>query len=84
MDDRGGLDRVPTGAAHFPVLQRVHTCPGINPTAYSAVTGRLFPAVKWLECETDRLLQVPMTVRREQSMKREDQQDATIRCFRFL
>ena len=26
----------------------------------------------------------PMTVHREQSMKREDQQDATIRCFRFL
>ena len=27
------------------------------------------------------ILQVPMTVHREQNMKREDQQDATIRCF---
>ena len=29
-------------------------------------------------------LQVPMTVHREQSMKREDQQDATIRCLLLL
>lgn len=41
-----GLDRVPTGARYFPVLQRVNTCPGIHPTAYSTVTGRLFPGGK--------------------------------------